>query len=162
MAEKRRKISTICAKFETGKGTKLLKIELFPASEWADGSKGYFRLRKDRSWDEPKRSPYRSAKAAAQYIASLVRDFLDGTTRARPPRREVHRLEPCWVDCGPEDPSLHMQLDTCCARIVSEDSVIGEDGRQYVVVSAPELGGVRLMAIDDLRFYDRQGAHTNE
>ena len=160
MAEKRRKISTICAKFETGKDTKLMKIELFPADEWADGSKGYFRLRKDRAWDEPKRSPYRSAKAVAQYIAGLVRDHLDGTTRARPPRREVHALEPCWADCGPEDPILHMQLDSCCARIVSEDSVIGEDGRQYVAVSAPELGGVRLMAIDDLRFYDKE--KTNE
>ena len=162
MAEKRQKIGTICAKFGAGKGTKSIKIELFPASEWADGSKGYFRLRKDGAWDDLKRYPYRSGKAVAQYIAGHVRDFLDGTTRARSPRREVHALEPCWADCGPEDPSLHMQFDTCCARIVSEDSVIGEDGRQYVVVSAPELGGVRLMAIDDLRFYDRQGAHTNE
>ena len=154
MAEKRRKISTICAKFETGKGTKLLKIELFPASEWADGSKGYFRLRKDRSWDEPKRSPYRSAKAVAQYIAGLVRDHLDGTTRARPPRREVHRLEPCRVDYGPDDHDLGIPLRSCQARVVSNDTVIGMDGRQYVVVSAVEIG-TRLMAVDDLRFYDK-------
>ena len=71
------------------------------------------------------------------------------------PRREVHPQEPCWLDYGPEDRETGIQLRSCQARIVSADSVIGADGRQYVAVSAYELGGVRIMAVDDLRFYDR-------
>lgn len=73
------------------------------------------------------------------------------------PRRAVHPQEPCWLDYGPEDKATGLQFKSCQARVVSADSVIGADGRQYVAISAYELGGVRLMAIDDLRFYDRQG-----
>ena len=156
MAEKRQKIGAICLKFEASCGAKSMKIDVFPASEWEDGLRGYFRLRRDGSWDDLKRSPYRSAKAVAQYIAAFVREHLDGSTRKRPARREVHCLEPCWLDYGPDDPALGLQLKSCDARIVSEDTVIGEDGRQYVVISAQELGGIRLMPVDELRFYDRK------
>ncbi len=71
-------------------------------------------------------------------------------------RRDVHVQEPCWIDCGPEDRELGIQLKSCQARVVSADSVIGADGRQYVAVSAYELGGVRIMPVDELRFYDGQ------
>ena len=70
------------------------------------------------------------------------------------PRREVHPQEPCWLDYGPEDKATGLQFRSCQARVVSADSVIGADGRQYVAISAYELGGVRIMAVDDLRFYD--------
>ena len=49
---------------------------------------------------------------------------------------------------------LFRSLRSCQARVVSNDTVIGMDGRQYVVVSAVEIG-TRLMAVDDLRFYDK-------
>ena len=69
-------------------------------------------------------------------------------------RREVHPQEPCWLDYGPIDRETGLQFRSCQARIASADSVIGADGKQYVAVSAVELGGVRIMAVDDLRFYD--------
>ena len=69
-------------------------------------------------------------------------------------RRDVHVQEPCWIDCGPEDRELGIQLKSCQARVVSADKVIGADGRQYVAISAFQLGGVRIVPLDDLRFYD--------
>ena len=71
------------------------------------------------------------------------------------PRRKVRPQEPCWLDYGPEDRELGIQLRSCQARIVSADSVIGADGRQYVAVSAAALGGVRIMPVDNLRFYPK-------
>lgn len=72
------------------------------------------------------------------------------------PRRKVRPQEPCWLDYGPEDRATGVQLRSCQARVVSADSVIGADGRQYVAVSAYELGGVRIMPVDELRFYKKE------
>ena len=124
--------------------------------EWDESEQGLYRLRVNRSWVNGK-GEYMDLAGVGRCLAGFVArmDDSDPDRPCTPPvRREVHALDPCWADYGPKDKD-GMQYESCQARVVSDDTVIGMDGRQYVVVSAPELGGVRLMAIDDLRFYDR-------
>ncbi len=159
MAEHRTKLGTFCAtQSANGTPVKLATVEVFPATEWDESEQGLYRLRVNRSWVNGK-GEYMDLAGVGRCLAGFVArmDDSDPDRPCTPPaRREVHALDPCWADYGPKDKD-GMQYESCQARVVSDDTVIGIDGRQYVVVSAPELGGVRLMAIDDLRFYDRQG-----
>ncbi len=169
MAEKRQKIGSFCAlkcAKSGGASEKLASVEVFASTEWPDGEPGQYRLRVNRSWDDVDGldgARYRNRAAVGNYLASLLA-LMDGETPATLQRRRVHKLEACWVPCGPVDPEIGIQLQSCQARIVSEDTVIGQDGRQYVVVSAVELGGVRLMPLDDVKFYQtKKGkAHPEE
>ncbi len=155
MSETRSKIASFCLKTEANGNRTALKVEIFPAVEWEDGDAGFYRLRKAGKWDDLSDDyPYRSAEAVGRYVADAVARHLEETTDVQPPRRTVHMQESCFAPYGPRDELLGLQ-EHCHARVVSEDTIIGADGRQYVAVSAYELGGTRLMAIDDLRFYDR-------
>ena len=159
MAEHRTKLGTFCAtQSANGTPVKLATVEVFPATAWGEEEQGLYRLRINRSWINGK-GEYMDLAGVGRCLAGFVArmDDSDPDRPCPPPaRREVHTLEPCWADYGPKDKD-GLQYESCQARVVSDDTVIGMDGRQYVAVSAPELGGVRLMAIDDLRFYDRQG-----
>ena len=161
MAENRTKLGTICISQSVDSASvKLATVDIFPATEWDKEEQGLYRLRVNRSWINGK-GEYMELAGVGQCVASFVAR-LDGSDPDRPcsppARRKVHTLEPCWVDYGPKDKD-GMQYESCQARVVSNDTVIGMDGRQYVVVSAVEIG-TRLMAVDDLRFYD--GKKTKE
>lgn len=99
--------------------------------------------------------PYRSADAVASYVAQRLRLVLRNFSPVRPLRRKVESLQRAFMDVGPDDHLLGIPLHSVEVRIVSEDSVIGEDGRQYVVVNSVATGTV-LVAVDDLRFYDKE------
>lgn len=161
MAEKRRKIGSFCAlkSASGGASDKLATVEIFPATEWEDGLHGQYRIRVNRSWHaEGEGARYCDRTAVGRYLANLV-GLMEDDAPATLQRRRVHKLEPCWVPCGPVDPELGIQLQNCQARVVSEDSIIGQDGRQYVAVSAVELGGVRLMPLEEINFYENKKAH---
>ena len=155
MSEKRTKIAEILLKTEAKGDRKTVKIEVFPSEQWDDGKDGYFRLRVDGHWSDPERYPYRSASAVASHVAQRLWLALRNSTSVRPLRRKVESLQRAFMDVGPDDHLLGIPLGSAEVRIVSEDSVIGEDGRQYVVVNSVATGTV-LVAIDDLRFYDKE------
>lgn len=155
MSEKRTKFAEISLKTWAKSGRKTVKIEVFPSDQWWDGKDGYFRLRVDGYWSDPERYPYRSADAVASYVAQRLRLVLRNSSPVRPLRRKVESLQRAFMDVGPDDHLLGIPLHSVEVRIVSEDSVIGEDGRQYVVVNSVATGTV-LVAIDDLRFYDKE------
>ena len=155
MSEKRTKFAEILLKIGAKTGRKTVKIEVFPSGQWDDGKDGYFRLRVDGRWSDPERYPYRSADAVASHVAQRLWLALRNSTPARPPRRKVVSLQRAFMDVGPDDHLLGIPLHSAEVRIVSEDSVIGEDGRQYVVVNSVATGTV-LAAVDELRFYDGQ------
>lgn len=159
MSEKRKKSATILIKTEANAGKTSVKVELFPAAQWERERDCLFRLRVNGAWVNNEQSIYYSVGAVNEYLAGLMKEVFDEAGVSQSGRREVHALDPCWLDYGPDDHDLGIPLRSCQARVVSNDSVIGMDGRQYVVVSSVEIG-TRLMAVDDLRFYD--GKKTKE
>ena len=159
MSEKRKKSATILIKTEANRGNTAVKVELFPAAQWERERECLFRLRVNGAWVNNEQAIYFSVGAVNEYLAGLIKEVFDEAGVSQPVRREVHALAPCWVDYGPDDHDLGIPMHSCQARVVSNDTVIGMDGRQYVVVSAVEIG-TRLMAVDDLRFYD--GKKTKE
>lgn len=159
MSEKRKKSATILIKTEANAGKTAVKVELFPAAQWERERECLFRLRVNGAWVNNEQAIYFSVGAVNECLAGLIKEVFDEAGVSQPARREVHALDPCWVDYGPDDHDLGIPLRSCQARVVSNDSVIGMDGRQYVVVSAVEIG-TRLMPVDDLRFYD--GKKTKE
>lgn len=154
MSEKRKKSATILIKTEANGGKAAVKVELFPAAQWERERDCLFRLRVNGAWVNNEQTIYFSRGAVNEYLGKRLEEVFDEAGVSQPVRREVHALDPCWVDYGPDDHDLGIPLRSCQARVVSNDSVIGMDGRQYVVVSAVEIG-TRLMAVDDLRFYDK-------
>ena len=155
MSEKRTKFAEILLKTEAKGDRKTVKIEVFPSDQWDDGKDGYFRLRVDGHWSDPEKYPYRSADAVASHVAQRLRLVLRNSSPVRPLRRKVQSLQRAFMDVGPDDHLLGIPLHSAEVRIVSEDSVIGEDGRQYVVVNSVATG-TALVAVDDLRFYDKE------
>ena len=155
MSEKRKKSATILIKTEANAGKTAVKVELFPATQWERERECLFRLRVNGAWVNNEQAIYFSGGAVNEYLAKLLNEIFDDSGVAQPVRREVHALDPCWLDYGPDDHDLGIPMHSCQARVISNDTVIGMDGRQYVVVSAVEIG-TRLMAVDDLRFHDKE------
>lgn len=157
MSEKRSKIAAFCLKNEARQDT---KIEVYPSTLWEDGKEGFYRLRQDGRWiDLDGGFPYRSADAVSLYIgeqAGLVLRQVSPAAAVPLPVRKCDPLTPCWAPYGPVDRELGIQFSSCCARVVSQNYIIGRDGRQYIAVSAPELGGTMIMAADELNFYPKE------
>lgn len=155
MSEKRRKIASFCLKNEAKQS---VQAEVFPSALWEDGQEGFYRIRQDGRWKDCEGEfPYRSAEAVSLYIGGLVREALaqSDAAAAEPVKlRKCEPLERCFVPCGPVDAEIGIQLESCEARVMSNNFVIGQDGRQYIAVSAHALGGTVIVAVDDVNFYE--------
>ncbi|MBQ3060456.1 MAG: hypothetical protein IJD16_09135 [Desulfovibrio sp.] len=153
MSEKRKKFAVFCLKLKA----KRIKVELFDADQWADGEPECVRARIDGRWhDTPDGSRlWLDAEDVARLIQSLLLE--DGQLPAPPPvpeRPVLRYAQPVSLPCGPYT-SKGEPLGMERGRILSEDAVLGHDGRWYVVV-----GGVTrrtcLEAYDNLRVISGQ------
>lgn len=135
MSEKRKKSGTLLLKFR-GKTT---KIELFPASQWEEGSAlpHALRLRVDGKWQESPDGPgplFLGPDALAEYLKRSIYG-----TNPTPPRPPIYPGTPISVLNGRTMNGTPMR-DRTRAR---DYPTLGTDGRWYVLAAcmacAPRL-----------------------
>ena len=159
MSEKRKKIAAFCLKI----GATTVKVELFEAELWEDGEPASFRARINGRWHDTPSGE--KLWLDFEEVAALMRNLLlfgsdVPPPPSLPPRPVVKKGQLVSLPCGPYS-SRGEPLCRELGRIVSEDTMLGHDGKWYVIA-----GGVKVrlgfVAYDDLILMLGKNAKTEE
>lgn len=144
MSEKRKKIASFCLK---SRANTAHKVELFDAEEWPDGPRGSARLRIDGRWkDGPDKARlFLNASGVADVVQRLL---IEGGLPAAPCRPQVRKGQIVSVPCAPYDDD-GFAWGSEQGRIVSDDVLLGHDGRWYAVISGVTVK-TRFFPCEDL------------
>lgn len=150
MSEKRKKTASFCLKTGTGE---TVKVELFDAEQWADGSGGLVRLRVNGRWHNA--SDGRPLYLNAAGVAAFIQKQLSGVMPDAAPRPNIRAGQPVGLPCAPYDKD-GFAWGSEMGRIESENTIMGIDGLWYVIARG-RLNKTRFIPFADVRVYDEPG-----
>lgn len=138
MAEHRDFAVSICVKIDA---KTVAKFEAFPATQWAFGRLGEFRVRRNRKWvgDSNGKKHFFTPQAIAQFVTKAAFGIEEA---CQPPRPNLPRRS--WVLVSSyETKPIHQRVRT------ATDPIQGQDGRWYVAIGLYGHGTV-MVPVDEL------------
>lgn len=131
MAEKRKKNASFCLKI----GAKSVKVELFDATQWDDGTAGCVRIRIDGRWHDglAGESIYLQPAGVADLVGKLLSGLDLPAPQQKPVVRKGQRIS--LPVGGYVEDGVEYIGGTESGSIWFEQVLLGHDGRYYVCAS---------------------------